>query len=63
MMFKNELVRSSRHPYILYLHEQSIVFLSKKHNYNFVQFQVVKPRSSFSSYEHHELHEQRGLIW
>jgi len=60
---KNELVRSSWRPYILYLHEQSIEYFGEIFKYNFVQFQVVKPRSSFSSHERHELHELRGLKW
>ena len=62
-MSQNELVRSSRSSYIHICHELTKVSSSK-----FLTFELVlipyKPRSLWSSYEHHELHElSKGVEW
>jgi hypothetical protein len=60
---KKKLVRSSRSPiYNIYTNKLRVVLLN--HPHEFVFMSLFAPRSSFSSHEHHELHELKGgLKW
>lgn len=59
---QNCLDRSSRTPLCYSVANKLLVF-SIKHTPIFVVPLSFKPRSSFSSYGLHEVHELRGLRW